>query len=87
MGSGGVRVHHNCSAQKVMGLCVLIGLKGLSGKKHILVKYKCNLNTMILILMAFWASFHLLHFCLLNWFLKITVKIPLLLLQNYPCHG
>ena len=39
-----------------------------------LVKYKCSLNTTILILMAFWASFHLLHFCLLNWSPKSTIK-------------
>lgn len=39
------------------------------------MKYKCNLNTMILILMVFWASFHLLHFCFLNRPPKSTIII------------
>lgn len=81
-GSGGVYVHHNCSEQKVMGegmmaiMCINKFKKVLVEKTHTLVKYKCNLNTTILILMVFWASFHLLHFCLLNWSLKITIKKP-----------
>lgn len=61
----------------VMGMmCINRFKKVLVEKKHMLVKYKCNINTAILILMAFWASFHLLHFCLLNRFPKSTIKKP-----------
>lgn len=57
-------------------MCINKFKKVLVEKIHTLVKYKCNLNTQILISMVFWASFHLLHFCLLNWSLKSTIKKP-----------
>lgn len=40
-----------------------------------LLKHECNLDTTILISIAFWASFHLLHFYLLNWSPKCTILI------------